>query len=94
MKLMELGKDHGVMVDEGNNIYCWGRNDNGQLGIESTRNPNSIVILDEIRGKVDSIAVNNDNNYLLLESGKVLEWPSMVRGENVLKPTVINFDRV
>ena len=47
------------------------------MGIDSTRDPHSIVVLDEIRGKVDSLAVSNDNNYILLENGRVLEWPSI-----------------
>ena len=28
-KFLSLGKDHGMMVDEGDNIYLWGKNSEG-----------------------------------------------------------------
>lgn len=28
-KFLSLGKDHGLMVDEGDNVYLWGKNTEG-----------------------------------------------------------------
>ena len=43
-KFLSLGKDHGLMVDEGNNVYLWGKNSEGQLGVDHTKQTGSIVI--------------------------------------------------
>ena len=36
-KFLSLGKDHGLMVDESDNVYLWGKNSEGQLGMDHNK---------------------------------------------------------
>ena len=43
-KFLSLGKDHGLMVDESDNVYLWGKNSEGQLGMDHNKQTGAIVI--------------------------------------------------
>ena len=38
VKDFSLGNDHACLIDYEDQVYCWGKNDKGQLGINSTTN--------------------------------------------------------
>jgi myosin-5 len=89
MKIITAGKDHAIMVDEGENIYVWGHNGEGQLGINNTRRTKNIHILNNISGKVRSAFARDNYSVLLMESGEIYEWPVYKNGNNILKPSLI-----
>lgn len=74
-RFLGAGKDHAVMVDDFNNIYSWGRNVDGQLGLEHARSSDCIHVLNGIRDKVVNLAVKNNTTFLLTKTGAVIKWP-------------------
>ena len=92
MKMITVGKDHGIMVDEGNNIYAWGDNNEGQLGINNTKGSRNIHILNNIKGKVQSIASRDNFSMVLLQNGDLMEFPVYKDGNNILTPISVVLD--
>lgn len=86
-RLISSGDDHTLMVDYSDNVYIWGGNGHGQLGIGHTREIRSIVKLDSISGGVLSIASKGSKNYIVSAEGKILEWPHKGK-ENKYKPLI------
>lgn len=93
-KLLSLGKDHGLMADEGGRTFVWGKNNEGQLGLGHTRELKSIVVLDSVKGQAKSLIAKENKSYLLTDKGRVYEWPSHQQGETVFRPTQIALDKV
>ncbi len=88
-KLLVAGKDHGLMVDNSNYVYVWGKNTEGQLGLDHTRQSRNIYILNTIKGPVKSVASKNNKNLLLTEDGRIYEWPIYKDHQNFLKPCLM-----
>lgn len=75
-KLIVSGCDHGLMTDSGGNLYAWGSNDNGQLGV-GDRNPvKSIVALTSLGGNIRDIACKGSDNYVINSEGTCYKWPN------------------
>lgn len=93
VKCLSLGKDHGLMVDEANQIFAWGKNNDGQLGLGHTRKVNSIVVLDQIKNEIKSVFAKENKSYLLTNTGKVFEWPVRQGEEIIFKPSKIRLEK-
>lgn len=93
-KTATCGEDHNFLLDYENNLWCWGLNNKGQLGLGHRRNvqfpisadifPKSIKIK-EIKGKYHSTA-------MVSECGKAFIWPvQKTDGEYILRPVELFF---
>lgn len=76
-RMLGAGKDHAVMVDGSNNVFAWGRNGDGQLGLEHARSTDCIWVLNGLKEKVKNLAVRGKSSYIVTESGSVVQWPAM-----------------
>ena len=85
-RFLGTGKDHAVMVDDFNNIYSWGRNVDGQLGLEHARTSDCIHVLNSIRDKITNLAVKGNMTYLLTKTGSVIKWPVLKEGSSKFSP--------
>lgn len=94
IKTFSLGKDHGLMVDEANHVYTWGKNSDGSLGLGHSRKVNSIVVLEGIKGEVKTALAKENKSYVLTTSGKVYEWPTKRNDEIIYSPIMINLNKV
>ena len=85
-RFIAAGKDHAIMVDDFNNIYSWGRNVDGQLGLEHARNTDCIQVLNGIRDKVVNLAVKDNTTFLLTKTGSVIKWPILKDSSSKYSP--------
>ena len=74
------------MVDDFNNIYSWGRNVDGQLGLEHARSTDCINVLNGIKDKITNLAVRENMTYLLTKTGSVIKWPVLIEGSSKFSP--------
>lgn len=86
-KLLSAGKDHGMMVDDCNNIYIWGKNSEGQLGIDHSRQSSAIHVVNLSSDAVKAISAKEGVNYVLTNSSKIYSWPIFKQGENIFRPS-------
>lgn len=89
-RFIGAGKDHAIMVDDFNNVYSWGRNMDGQLGLEHARNTDCIHVLNSIREKVTNLAVKDNTTFILTKSGAVIRWPFLKDSSSKYSPQRIN----
>ena len=83
-----------MMVDNQNNLFCWGNNNKGQLGIGHNRNLNVPVINDNAPKniKIKQIKAKGDSNLLLSHCGKTYYWPiDKGNGEIISRPMELIF---
>lgn len=85
-KLLSAGKDHGIMVDDCNNIYVWGKNDEGQLGLGNNNQNHAINVLAHINDGIKSVSAKEGVNYVLTGSHKVYSWPSKLSDTASYRP--------
>lgn len=74
IKLISGGIYHTVAVDNFNNIYAWGYNKNGQLGLGHNKKRNLPEKLSLHLGNIASICCGDYNTTLVTESGEVYQW--------------------
>ena len=89
-KLLSAGKDHGMMVDECNNIYVWGKNSEGQLGLDHSRQTASIHVVTNINDSVKAVSAKEGVNYVLTNGNKLYKWPIIDHGEHIFRPTELH----
>ena len=79
----DRGSGHTCAVDDQGSLRCWGRNDQGQLGLGHTRNigddelPGAVGIVavgDRVRQVVVAAAQHTSHTCALLQSGQVRCW--------------------
>lgn len=63
------------MVDQANHVFVWGKNSDGQLGLDHSRKVSSIVVLEEFKHEIKSALAKENKNYVLTSKGHVYEWP-------------------
>lgn len=76
IRSLSAGNDHSLLVDEGNNVYTWGRNSEGQLGLAHSRAINDIVVLNNIKDPIKLAVTKENKSYAVTFEGRVLYWPA------------------
>lgn len=74
------------MVDYKNNVYIWGGNNQGQLGLGHPRHVNAIVNLSSLGKNIRSVAVKGKESYIVTGDGGVLKWPNKSDVKNKFNP--------
>jgi myosin-5 len=75
VRTLSAGNDHALLVDEGNNVFTWGRNSEGQLGLGHSAPVSDIKVLNMIKDPVKFAMTRENKNYALTHEGKVICWP-------------------
>lgn len=75
-RVMASGDEHTLMVDYMNNVYAWGDNLSGQLGLGHSREVRSIVKLSTVGNKVKTVAAKGKMSYVITGDGNILKWPN------------------
>jgi myosin-5 len=77
-KIITAGKDHSLLVDEFGNVYSWGKNSEGQLGLGHTRSLNEIIVHSAIKDPIRAVACKEGVSYAVSSEGKVVTWPQVL----------------
>ena len=75
-KILTCGDDHALMIDYNGNVYAWGANDRGQLGLGHTRPSRNIVNLSRLGKNVKYIQTKGSTSYVINSQGQVMKWPN------------------
>ncbi|MCB1657282.1 MAG: hypothetical protein KDI39_03565, partial [Pseudomonadales bacterium] len=65
----------------GSNVYCWGINDKGQLGISNTTDAISPMLVTNLSGGVSSLALGKDHSCAVTTDNKTYCWGSRYAGQ-------------
>jgi len=97
IKQISVGTSHVIALTEDGEIYTWGLNANGQLGIGNTKNsnipqnvkiPESTELIQVVKNTIIKVIANNNVSYAISQSGKVYAW-----GEGYgLTPRLLEFE--
>ena len=88
------GEDHNFLLDYDNNVWCWGLNNKGQLGLGHKSNIEYPIRADLIpkNFRAKDIKSKYHSNFLVTECGKAFIWPKQKPdGEYVLRPVELLF---
>jgi len=94
IKTASCGEDHNYLLDYDNNLWCWGYNNRGQLGLGHKKNIEFPLRAEIIPRhlKIKDIKSKYHTNYLVTECGKAYVWPRQKPdGEYSLKPFELMF---
>lgn len=89
-----VASEHTVVLDDTGNLWVWGRNDNGQLGINSTTNSLEPANLTSLAGsplfgrKIVDVCVGMGHTIVLDDAGVVWAWGSNNLGQLGINSTV------
>lgn len=89
------GRDHCIAITSSHEVYSWGNNDKGQLGIAQDQNLESFQALEEqflvynptlietlLDKKIDNVATGTDHSFAWsMETGEVYAWGSGAYGK-------------
>ena len=70
---VSAGGGHACLVRADNSLWCWGRNDRGQIG-DGTRTPRALPVRVPAIGEVDSVAAGDLHTCAVTLAGDVFCW--------------------
>ncbi|MGB0258073.1 MAG: CARDB domain-containing protein, partial [Coraliomargarita sp.] len=80
---VETGDDFTIVLDAGGNLYSFGSNESGQLGVEGAPSPSPNPLLIEPSGGWEQVAVSRgpEPHVLAIRNGALWAWGSNDRGQ-------------
>lgn len=77
-----------MVLDYQGNLYIWGDNSKGQLGLGHCRQTSRITILDFLSNdSLQEIRAKGNNSLVVTQTGKVFAWPiQLTSGEKIYRP--------
>ena len=87
-KQLAAGDEHSVLLDTENNLYNWGSNSKGQLGLGHTKDVSRINMLEFTNNDpIVHIKAKGHNTLAITESGAAYYWPvEKSAGEIITRP--------
>ena len=87
------GNEHSLILDEKNNVYSFGNNEDGVLGIENDKLKSSNFIkidFGKYNNRIKSISAGTVHNIALSDDGKVFAWGSAQGGQLGLNEKILS----
>lgn len=75
-RVISSGDEHTIMVDYANDVYIWGGNSSGQLGIGHSRDNRTIVKLASLGKGLKDVVAKGKRNYVVSGDGDIFTWPN------------------
>jgi myosin-5 len=75
-RILSSGDEHTIMVDYCNDIYIWGGNSSGQLGLGHSRDTKNIIKLESLGKNIRSVTAKGKKNYIVAGDGNIYSWPN------------------
>jgi alpha-tubulin suppressor-like RCC1 family protein len=91
--MISSGEDHCVVLDNENNLWLWGSNESGQLGLGHCNEVDDLILFDDLskEDKIQQIRTKGKTNYAILSNGKVFSWP-FISNDGQIFAQPIEFD--
>ena len=92
VKQVECGDDHNLLRDDDGNVFSFGSNSKGQLGMGHYEDQFIPTKIDNLpNNSVRDIATCGDQNLACTSQGAVYIWPCVKEGKRISVPQHINF---
>ncbi|MBF0450629.1 MAG: DUF5011 domain-containing protein [Candidatus Magnetomorum sp.] len=76
------GANHSLLINEENQLWAWGKNENGQLGDNTINNRNRPVrIFLPLEYRILQISAGDSHSVALLDNGQVWSWGDNASGQ-------------
>lgn len=91
-KQIAAGDQHSVLLDNTNNLYIWGDNSKGQLGLGHTKEVDRINIVDFTdNDPIVDVKAKGNSTLAITESGAAYFWPvQKTTGEVIARPVLLH----
>ena len=86
------GNEHSLILDKENNVYSFGNNEDGVLGIENNQLKSAKFIKVDFKccnEKIKEIAAGTIHNIALTDNGKIYSWGSAQGGQLGLNENIL-----
>ena len=70
-----LGKNNGKMLGQNGEVFTWGRNSEGQLGLKNVKKIKNLYVKNDFADEIEMIDSDNNITYILTKKGEVLKYP-------------------
>lgn len=85
-RILSSGSEHSILVDYKNNLYVWGDNKYGQLGLGHSRRVEHVVRLTKFSKDVKSVVAKGNKCWVVNGQGKIYSWPNKNSKEHKFIP--------
>jgi alpha-tubulin suppressor-like RCC1 family protein len=75
LKQVVCGEDHSFVIDENCNLFGFGKNDRGQLGLGHQWEVEMPQLISDLKGKVKEIKISGDLNIAITNANELFIWP-------------------
>jgi Alpha-tubulin suppressor and related RCC1 domain-containing proteins len=92
-KSLAVGDRHNLMLDYFGNLYVWGANDKGQLGMGHTHEMREIAIIKFLSNEEHIYQINarGNNSLVVTDTGRAFYWPyTAANGEITPSPVELS----
>jgi len=75
--MIASGENHSVILDDENNLWVWGSNQYGQLGLGHCNEVNDLILFDDLseNGNISQVHAQSKKTFVIMQNGKVFTWP-------------------
>jgi alpha-tubulin suppressor-like RCC1 family protein len=81
VQAIATGGHHTCVITEADGVKCWGGNESGELGNETTRNSNTPVDVLGLTSGAKALATGGYHSCVLTETGRVKCWGNNSHGQ-------------
>ena len=91
-KQVAAGDEHNLLLDSNNNLFVWGSNRKGQLGLGHNDEINRVSNLTfTSNDRFTTVKAKGHNNLVVTESGAAYYWPLFkLSGDVITRPVLMN----
>ena len=72
---ISLGKNNGKMLGQNGEIFTWGRNSEGQLGLKNVNKIKNIYVKNDFTNDIEMLTSDNNITYILTKKGDLMKYP-------------------
>jgi alpha-tubulin suppressor-like RCC1 family protein len=81
IKMLAVGGFHNCVLAEDGKVWCWGKNDEGQLGVGDTQNRPTPVSIQSGGRRFSTVAAGEAHTCALTAAGKAFCWGRNASGQ-------------
>lgn len=77
-KCLSLGGSHGVFLDQNNNMFTWGDNSYGQLGLGHNQANEAMHVINSTKDPVNIVQARGSRTIVVTETNQMVQWDSKI----------------